>query len=57
MTLELTDQTLGFEDTLASLRADREAGCADGKRFQKAVLRHAKEIPSWEIVKCWNYEE
>ena len=46
MTLELTNQTLGFEDTLASLRADREAGDADGKRFQKAVLRHAKEIPS-----------
>ena len=42
----------GFRDW-----ADREAGDADGKRFEKVVLRHAEEIPSWEIFKCWDYEE
>ena len=43
--------------TLASLRVDRDARRFDGTKFEDAVLRHAEDIPSWEIAECWRYRE
>ena len=51
------DRTSRLDATLASLQADREARRSDGTQFENAVLRHAGEIPSWEIAKCWRYLE
>ena len=53
----MTDQISSLDETLAVLQADREARKFDGVRFEAAVLQHAGEIPSWEIVKCWRYLE
>ena len=53
----MTDQISSLDETLAVLQADREARKFDGERFQAAVLQHAGEIPSWEIAKCWRYQE
>lgn len=51
------DRTSRLDATLASLQADQEARRADGTQFEDAVLRHAEDIPSWEIAKCWRYLE
>ena len=53
----MTEQAVGYEETLTSLRAEREARRIDGPQFEAAVLRHAREIPSWEIDQCWPYLE
>ena len=56
-TCEWTTRVRGFENTLSFLREGREARRADGLGLEEAVLRHAPEIPSWEIGKCWPYED
>lgn len=54
----MTDQELSsLDQTLASLRADREARQFDGARFEDAVLRHATDIPGWEVSSCWRFAE
>ena len=53
----MDDRVRGFENTLSFLREGREARRADGLGLEEAVLRHAPEIPSWEIGKCWPYED
>ena len=51
------DRLSRLDATLESLQAGREARRADGTRFEDAVLRHAGEIPSWEIATCWPWLE
>ena len=51
----MMDQISSLDETLASLKAARAARRFDGPQFEDAVLRHAKDIPSWEIAKCWRY--
>ena len=53
----MTNQVSSLEETLASLQAERDARRVDGTRFEDAVLRHAEDIPSWEIARCWRYPE
>ena len=53
----MMDQVSSLDETLASLQADRDARRFDGTKFEDAVLRHAENIPSWEIAKCWRYRE
>ena len=53
----MMDQISSLDETLASLKAARAARRFDGPQFEDAVLRHAKDIPSWEIAKCWRYLE
>ena len=54
----MTHQQLSsLDETLTSLQADREARQFDGVRFENAVLRHAKDIPGWEVANCWRYLE
>ena len=53
----MDDRVRGFENTLSFLREGREARRADGLGLEEAMLRHAPEIPSWEIGKCWPYED
>ena len=54
----MTDQELSsLDQTLASLRADREARQFDGARFEDAVLRHARDISGWEVSSCWRFAE
>ena len=53
----MMDQILSLDETLASLQADRDARRFDGTKFEDAVLRHARDVPTWEIAKCWPYLE
>ena len=53
----MTDRASSLAETLASLRADRDARRFDGAKFEDAVLRHAAGIPSWEVAECWRYRE
>ncbi len=53
----MIDQASSFNETLASLQADRDSRRFDGTQFEDAVLRHAAGIPSWEIAECWRYLE
>jgi len=54
----MTDHELPtLDQTLASLRADREARRFDGARFEDAVLRHARDIRGWEVSSCWRFAE
>ncbi len=53
----MTDQVSSFNETLVSLQADRDARRFDGTQFEDAVLRHARDVPSWEIAECWPYLE
>ena len=53
----MMDQVSSLDETLASLQADRDARRFDGTKFEDAVLRHAEDIPSWEIAECWRYRE
>ena len=46
----MMDQISSLDETLASLKAARAARRFDGPQFEDAVLRHAKDIPSWEIA-------
>ena len=55
--MTVTDRVSSLGETLASLRADRDARRFDGAKFEDAVLRHAAGIPSWEIAGCWRYLE
>ena len=50
-------QPVSLDETLASLQADREARRFDGTEFEDAVLRHARDVPAWEISECWRYLE
>ena len=43
----MMDQISSLDETLASLKAARAARRFDGPQFEDAVLRHAKDIPSW----------
>ena len=38
------------------LLASRDSRRSEGSQFEDAVLRHAWEIPGWEIAKSWRYE-
>ena len=51
----MTEQISNLNKTLATLRAADEARRFDGTEVEDAVLRHATEMPSWEIAKCWRY--
>ena len=53
----MMDQVSSLDETLASLQVDRDARRFDGTKFEDAVLRHAEDIPSWEIAECWRYRE
>ena len=53
----MTEQISNLNETLAALRAADEARRFDGTEVEDAVLRHAAEIPSWEIAKCWRYRD
>ena len=52
-----TDRISSLDATLASLQAGQDARRSDGTEFEDAVLRHAEDIPSWEIAECWPYLE
>ena len=53
----MTDRVSSLDETFASLQADRDARRFDGPKFEDAVLRHARVVPTWEIVECWRYLE
>ena len=50
-------QISSLDETLASLRASQDAQLSDGPEFEDAVLRHARNVPTWEIAKCWRYRD
>ena len=52
----MTELVSGFGWRSLLLRASSDARRSEGSQFEDAVLRHAGEIPSWEIAKCWRYE-
>ena len=53
----MTDLISSLDETLTILRAADEARRFEGTEVEEAMLRHAAEIPSWEIAKCWRYED
>ena len=53
----MMDRVSRLDDTLASLQADRDARRFDGTQFEDAVLRHARDVATWEIAECWPYLE
>ncbi len=53
----MTDPVSDIDETLATLRINRDARRSDGTAFEDAVLRHAEHIPGWEIARCWRYPE
>ncbi len=53
----MTDLILSLDETLTSLRAAEEARQFDGTEVEEAVLRHAPDIPTWEVAKCWRYKD
>ena len=53
----MRDRVSSLDETLASLQADRDARRFHGTEFEEAVLRHARDVPTWEIAECWRYPE
>ena len=53
----MMDRVSSLDETLVSLQADRDARRFDGTEFEDAVLRHARDVPTWEIAECWRYLE
>ena len=53
----MTDRISSLDETLASLQADKDARRFDGTEFEDGMLRHARDVPTWEIVECWRYLE
>ena len=53
----MMNRVSSLDETLASLQADRDARRFHGTEFEDAVLRHARDVQTWEIAECWRYLE
>ena len=52
----MTELVSGLRGRWRLSQPNSDSRRSEGSQFEDAVLRHAWEIPGWEIAKSWRYE-